>query len=106
MDPADGKKGAGEARGARAADLVEEYLKTLRRRRTRFGYKHELRGFFGDEAVTPERARAVSWKEIADHLKERAGKRAEATVARRLAVLQSFFRWLLEEERFWEEERF
>ena len=78
-------------------DLVEEFLATYDRLRTRKSYRHDLRAFFGSGPVEREEAASVGPEAAVRFLKEVASEKGRSAARRRRAALRSFYEWLQKE---------
>jgi site-specific recombinase XerD len=91
---------SGDARlsagGAYTPDLIPTYLQRFDREHTRRSYRNDLIQFFGDELVTLDDVRAITFVQVNRYLADRetAGIKS-STLRRQLAAIRGFFDWLL-----------
>jgi hypothetical protein len=78
-------------------NLIEEFLSAYDSRKTRRGYRSDLKQFFKEEMVDRHQARQVQKEDIAQFLREQASSYARSTLKRKVETLRSFFRWLAEQ---------
>lgn len=85
-----------------SAGLIEAFLSTYDRARTRKAYGHDLRDFFGagpEEVLSKEKALGPSEEDVQAYLRRVRSEKGPAAARRRKMAIRAFYKWLVRRAR-------